>query len=242
MMPAYNDAENVKEVFKKIPTNIVDDIVIVNDGSIDNTKQEIENGIRQLGFGTLINFEKNKGLGPGFKAMFEFAKKGKYDIGVIIAGDNQDDPREMINLVKSIADEDYDLIQGSRYLNNEREPIPIQRAITTKIYSAVFSLFVKKWITDASNGYKAFKIQTLNRINLTETWLDDKYGIEQYFLAKAIRDCLKVKEMPVKKYYPKNYSKMRMSTDWWKLLKPLIMSLRKNPKTPGEQNNENPVR
>lgn len=227
MMPAYNDAGNVGKVIENIPKKYVDEVVIVNDGSTDTTAEEITLGLKKLGFGTVIHFEKNKGLGPGFKEMFSYAKRKKFDIAVIVAGDNQDNPQEMIKLLDALIDENCDMIQGSRYLSKEIEPIPIQRVITTKLYSFVFSLFVKQKITDASNGFKAFRIELLDKIDLTENWLDDKYGIEQYFLAKTIREGYKVREVPVKKYYPPNYSKMRMSVDWWKLIKPLLMSLRK---------------
>lgn len=227
MIPAYNDETNVGKVIEKIPKDIVDGVVFVNDGSQDKTGEVIKEGLKKLGFGVLINFEKNRGLGPGFKTMFDYAKKEKYDIGVIVAGDDQDDPRELHKLVKPLVNSGHHLVQGSRYLSGEREPIPLQRVLTTKLYSFVFSLFVAKSITDAANGFKAFKISLLDEIDLTESWLDDKYGIEQYFLARAIRKGFKVKEVPVKKYYPPNYSKMRMWVDWWKLLKPLIMSLRR---------------
>ena len=203
MIPAYNDEGNVCKVIEKIPKEIVDDVVMVNDGSTDNTKTEIERGLKKLGFGKLINFEKNKGLGPGFKVLFAYAREKKYDFGVIVAGDDQDDPREMTTLL-ALLNEGHDLVQGSRYLAAKREPIPIQRVITTKLYSFVFSLFVGQKITDASNGFKAFKLELLEKIDLTESWLDDKYGIEQYFLAKAVRDGFKVTEAPVKKYYPPN--------------------------------------
>lgn len=226
MIPAYNDETNVGEVIRKIPKDLVDDVVMVNDGSSDGTQKIIEQGLKKLGFGTLINFEKNRGLGPGFKTMFAYAQQKKYDLCVIVAGDNQDDPREMIKLVAPLVDEEYDLVQGSRYLSSEREPIPLSRILTTKLYSWVFSCFVLRRVTDASNGFKAFRRVLLDKIDLTESWLDDKYGIEQYFLAKAIRSKCKVKEVPVKKYYPEHYSKMRMSLDWWKLLKPLLKSLR----------------
>lgn len=226
MMPAYNDADNVREVLKKVPTDLIDDFVVVNDGSKDNTKEVIEQGLKQLGKGTLIHFEKNRGLGPGFKAMFSYAKETNCDVGVIIAGDNQDDPGEIINLVKAVVDEGYDMIQGSRYIEKKREPIPLKRLVTTRLYSFVFSVLTGQWITDASNGFKAFKLSMLNEVDMSESWLDDKYGIEQYFLACLIRQGKKVKEVPVKKYYPPNYSKMRMSTDWWKIIKPIFKSLR----------------
>ena len=238
MIPAYNDEGNVGAVIERIPKDLVDDVVILNDGSTDGTEQKIAEGMKKLGFGTHLRHEKNKGLGPAFKKMFAYATEKKPDVCVIVAGDNQDDPREMHKLVKSIVDEEYDMVQGSRYLSTEREPIPLQRILTTKLYSAVFSLFVGKWITDASNGFKAFKTDLLEKIDLTEDWLDDKYGIEQYYLAKAVRDGYKVKEAPVKKYYPPNYSKMRMSTDWWKLLKPLLKSLRKSKKINSEVNSK----
>lgn len=226
MAPAFNDAGNVGNVIDNVPTDIVDEVVFVNDGSMDNTREVIEEGFRRRGFGTLLNFEKNRGLGPVFKELFAYASAKGFDIGVIVAGDDQDDPRELTKLVHPIVDEGYDLVQGSRYLAGVKEPIPFRRWATTKVYSALFSLVVGQWITDASNGFKAFRIPLLEQIDLTEPWLDVKYGIEQYFLARAIRDGFKVKEAPVTKYFPPNYSKMKMRKDWWILVKPLLMSLR----------------
>lgn len=223
LVPAYNEERKIGEVLKKTPWNIVDEVVVVNDGSTDNTEKEIiENK------GTVINFKENKGLGIAFKELFQYAKKKKYDIAVIVGGDDQDDPREIMKFVQGIVDEGYDMVQGSRYLGKS-EDMPLIRWITTKAYSILFSLVARKWVTDASTGYKGFRVSLLNTIDLSASWLEKKYGIEQYFLMQTIQQGYKVKEVPVTKYFPlsRGYSKMKLLKDWYHMCRPIFKSIRK---------------
>ncbi len=221
LIPAYNEEGKIGEVLKKIPWNLVDEAVVVNDGSTDNTEKEIvENK------GTVINFKQNKGLGVAFKALFKYAKDKKYDVAVILGGDDQDDPREVPKFLHALVDEGNDMVQGSRYLG-KTEDMPLIRWITTKTYSLFFSTVAGKWVTDASTGYKGFKVYLLDKIDLSADWLDYKYGIEQYFLMQTIQKGYKIKEIPVTKYFPlsRGYSKMKLLKDWYKMCRPIVKSI-----------------
>jgi len=221
LIPAYNEEGKIGRVLKKIPWDIVDEVVVVNDGSKDNTEKEIRDNK-----GTVINFKENKGLGVGFKALFKYALENNYDIAVILGGDDQDDPREVHKFLQGIVDDGYDMVQGSRYLG-KTEDMPLIRWITTKAYSITFSIVAGKRITDASTGYKGFRVPLLNKIDLSAEWLEKKYGIEQYFLMQAIQRGYKVKEVPVVKYFPikRGYSKMSLLKDWYTMCRPIVKSI-----------------
>lgn len=223
LVPAYNEEGKIGEVLKKVPRDVVDEIVVVNDGSTDKTEQEIkENG------GTAISFKENKGLGVAFKALFNYAKEKKYDVAVIVGGDDQDDPREINKFLQGLIDEGCDMVQGSRYLG-KTEDMPMIRWLTTKMYSLFFSTVAGTWVTDASTGYKGFKVSLLHEIDLSAKWLEEKYGIEQYFLMQAVKRGYIVKEVPVTKYFPiaRGYSKMKMLQDWYKMCRPIVKSIGK---------------
>ncbi|MEK6867655.1 MAG: hypothetical protein AABX98_02415, partial [Nanoarchaeota archaeon] len=97
---------------------------------------------------------------------------------------------------------------------------------TTNMYSTFFSLVAGKKITDASTGYKGFTLDLLSKIDLTDSWLDAKYGIEQYFLMQSIKQGYKFTETPVKKVFPKEgYTKMRPVIDWYYMLQPILRSI-----------------
>lgn len=109
--PAYNEEGKIGKVISKIPEQIVDKILVVCDGCTDNTEKEAKNsGARVLSYTT------RKGIGFAIRTGIEFALKEKYDIIVILAGNDKDNPTEIINLVRPLIYEGYDYIQGSRYL------------------------------------------------------------------------------------------------------------------------------
>ena len=220
LIPAYNEEGKICEVLKKVPRELVDEVVVVNDGSTDNTEKEIiENG------GTVITFEENRGLGEGFKTLFAYAKNKKYDFAIIVGGDNQDNPGEIYKFLTKLIDEDYDMVQGSRYLGGTKD-MPFVRWFTTKVYSVFFSVVAGRWVTDASTGFKGFRVSLLDNIDLSAEWLSSKYGIEQYFLMQTIKKGYKVIEVPVIKYFPlaQGYSKMKLVKDWYKMCRPIVKS------------------
>ena len=113
VIPAYNEEGRVGVVVRGVKRyqKSIDKILVVNDGSTDDTLKEAE----RTG-ATVHSFEENKGMGHVLTYAFDYAVHNNYDIVVRIDSDTQDDPKEMMNLIQPIIDEDYDMIQGSRYL------------------------------------------------------------------------------------------------------------------------------
>jgi dolichol-phosphate mannosyltransferase len=144
-----------------------------------------------------------------------------------MAGDDQDDPTEIVRLARAIVDDGVDFVQGSRYLREGRRlHQPISRTLMTIGYSIFFSICVRRRVTDATNGFKLFRTEVIRSMDLRQPWLD-RYELEPYLLYQAIRQGYQVREVPVTKYYPPQrrvgYTKMRAWRDWWRISRPMVL-------------------
>lgn len=209
-----NEKGKIGGVIRKIPS-FVDKIIAIDDASSDNTTEEAKRA------GALV-LKNNQTMGAGYvlRRGFDYAVNNKYDIIIVVAGDDQDNPSEIKKLVQPLLD-GHDLTLGSRYLKPHKAPI--LKEIQTKMYSLLFSIITKKRITDASNGFRAFKTSLLKDIDLSAPWLN-KYELEPYFLLQVIKKGYKIKEVPVNKNYDKKrgYSKMKPFIDWYRICRPLF--------------------
>ncbi len=227
IIPAYNEEGKIGNTINKIKNSRVDNILVVNDGSTDGTRKEIEK-YKTTHKVILINFESNKGLGMAFKTAFEYTIRHNYNIGAIMAGDDQDDPDRLDDMIETIVDRGYDIVHGSRYLGGLREKVPLFRKLTTKMFTLLFSFAAMRKVTDASTGFKAFKVEILKTIDFSPEWLEDRYGIETYFSLMAIKKGYKFTEVPVRKFYHETgYSKMRPGIDYWYNVKPILKCILK---------------
>ena len=159
----YNEEGKIGKVIERIP-KFVDFIFVVDDGSKDNTYKEIVKARAN----NVVRNKKNKGAGNVLKKGIRYAIKNNYDIVVIIGGDNQDNPKEIKKLVLPIAKGNYDLVLGSRFIKKkEVVKIPLARKLALILYNKLFNFVIKKYkVTDASNGFKAFKTSILKNISL----------------------------------------------------------------------------
>jgi dolichol-phosphate mannosyltransferase len=224
ILPAYNEAGKIGRVVEKVKkVGIVDSILVVDDCSSDSTSQEA----REAG-AMVIRHETNRGVGAGIRTGMKYGRDKKFNIAVILSGDDQHEPREIPAVIEPILKNEYDFIQGSRRMKggkvvNDR---PF-RMITTQLYSLFFSILVGRRITDATNGFRAFRLSIFDDpvFNIDQTWLD-RYELEPYILFKAIRSRnIRLKESPITIYYHqgrKQFTKMKPFRDWWRLAKPLL--------------------
>jgi dolichol-phosphate mannosyltransferase len=222
ILPALNESNKIGRTVARIPRPLVDHVIVVDDGSTDATAAEAE-----AAGATVLRHERNQGVGAAIRTGIEWAQAHGVALTGIMAGDDQDDPDELVRLAEAIVDRGCEFVQGSRYLpGGRRLNQPLSRTVMTIGYSALFSVCVLRRITDATNGFKLFRTEICRDWDLRQAWLD-RYELEPYLLYQAVRRGNKVCEVPVTKFYPPDravgYTKMRAWSDWWRISRPMLL-------------------
>ena len=222
--PAYNEEQKIGEVISRVPREIVDSVLVIDDGSTDSTAEvAARQGAKVIELGRVC------GVGAAIRHGFQHAQECSYDIVVTIAGNNKDSPEEISRLLDPICDNGYDFVMGSRYLPGGvyGGEMPFYRKLSTRLHPLLVGMFSGRKITESTNGYRAMKTSVLSdpRINLHQGWLDH-YELEVYLLMKLLGLDYKCTEAPVSKIYPPRRignTKMRPVFDWWKMIKPILL-------------------
>jgi dolichol-phosphate mannosyltransferase len=220
---AFNEGEKIATTVRRILSAVDHDLLVMDDGSSDGALAFIA-GTRAV----VIRNDVQRGIGYSMKRSFEYALAGGYDAIVIMAGNNKDNPEEIPRLLGPILSDDCDFVQGSRYLAGGRHAnMPLYRRFATRLHPWLFSLATRKWLTESTNGFRAFRTTILRdeRIDWRQPWLD-RYELEPYVLFKAIRLGYRHTEVPVTKVYPpkaQGYTKMKPLTGWWSILRPIFL-------------------
>jgi dolichol-phosphate mannosyltransferase len=222
--PVLNEERKIGEVVRRAPREVVDEVVVVDDGSIDGSAD-----VARGQDATVLLLGKTLGVGAALRAGFRYALQKRYDVVVITAGNNKDAPEEIPLLLDPIAEGRADFVQGSRFLKRGASygAMPLYRRVATRIHPLLFSLVAGRWVTESTNGFRAIRTLLLAdpRIDLEQRWLDE-YELEPYLYLKAIRLGYPTAEVPVTKVYPPRelgQTKMPPLTGWWSILRPLVL-------------------
>jgi dolichol-phosphate mannosyltransferase len=221
VIPALNEQGKIGRLLGRFRPDLVEQVVVVDDGSSDGTAEEA-----RAGGAHVISHPRRRGVGAAIRTGFDHALEQGFDVVVVMGGDDQDDPAEIAVLLDPLERDLADFVQGSRRLHGRRTvDMPLFRLVTTKVYSLLFRVLTGFRSTDATNGFRAVSTAVLRdeRIRLHQEWLDT-YELEPYLLYQAIRYDWRVHEAPVTKRYDRDlgYSKMLPGRDWWRLLRPII--------------------
>ncbi len=161
VMPAYNAQATLKETFEAIPKDIVDNILLVDDCSKDNTVELA----KSLGIRT-ITHEKNLGYGGNQKTCYNEALKLGADIVIMLHPDFQYDPNLIPALASMIAYDNYDCAIASRMLvgSAKNSKMPKYKYFANKFLTAFQNLFLNKNLSEYHTGYRAFSAETLRSL------------------------------------------------------------------------------
>jgi len=223
VMASWNEAGKVAPCVEAVPRDIVDAVCVVDNGSTDGTGEEA----RKAG-AYVVAHPVNIGAGGGYRSGYFYGYLNKYDIIVELAGDNQDDPNDIKQVVDCLLDNGYDYVQGSRWMpGGAPVNMTFSRSLLTRLYSTLFTLIYRTHISDATNGFRAFYSRLLddNRINLWQGWLI-QYELEPYLLIKTVSLGYRVGQAPVKKIY---HADMRKNTkmvpfkSWYSIIRPVFL-------------------
>lgn len=203
VMPAYNSAHVLQKTFDAMPKDLVDEIILVDDCSTDNT-EEIA---RKLGM-TVVRHEANKGYGAAQKTGYKEAlKRGAYAVA-LLHSDNQYDPALLNRFIEPVASGAVDVVTGSRVAYGDvlKDGMPIWKYVSNIFLTRLENLVLGTHLTDFHNGYRAYSARFLRKIPFAK--FSNSYDFDtDIIIQAAIRKC-KLKEIPHRTRYMDENSKM----------------------------------
>ncbi len=222
IIPVYNEDSHIGGVLEKFEPGLVNEIVVINDGSTDDMA-----AILARSDATVITHEQRTGVGKALRDGLNYLREHGFDAAVVLAGNGKDDPREIPLLTGQLISGEADYVQGSRFLSGgSYMNLPRARHAMIRSYTGVWFIALGRKLTDVTNGFRAYRLSLLDdpRINLDQPWLDT-YEFEYYLHYKVISLGYKFREVGVSKNYPtrKKYSKIVPLLDWWSIIKPIVV-------------------
>ncbi len=184
VLPAYNAALTLKKTYDEIPFDIVDDVVLVDDCSRDNTVEVA----KSLGITNVIKHEKNTGYGGNQKTCYDTALKLGADIVVMLHPDYQYTPKLIHSMCYIIANELYPAVFGSRILGGGalKGGMPMYKYIFNRCLTLSQNILVWQKLSEYHTGYRAFSKDILEKINYhanSDDFVFDNQMISQIFYA-----------------------------------------------------------
>ena len=181
VMPAYNAARTLERTYRDLPLDIVDEVLLVDDGSADTTA-ELSRG---LGL-TTLRHEKNMGYGKNQKTCYREALKRGADIVVMVHPDYQYSPKLVLPLAGMIAFGEYDAVIASRILGNGalEGGMPLYKYISNRFLTAFQNLLIGQKLSEYHTGYRAFSREVLQALPLEEN--TDDFLFDNEMLAQLV--------------------------------------------------------
>jgi glycosyltransferase involved in cell wall biosynthesis len=163
VLPAYNAALTLEKTYKEIPLNIVDDVILVDDFSKDNTTAVAE----RLGIKHIVHHEKNKGYGGNQKTCYKKALESGADIVVMLHPDYQYTPQLIPAMVSIIGHGLYPVVFGSRILGKSALTggMPVYKYFANRFLTFIQNVLMNQKLTEYHTGYRAYSAEVLRKIN-----------------------------------------------------------------------------
>ncbi len=185
VLPAYNAAATLEKTYREIPLDIVDELILVDDASQDNT---IDLG-KQLGIRHIIQHDKNKGYGGNQKSCYTKALELGADIVIMLHPDYQYTPKLITAMCSIIAYNVYPVVLGSRILGKGalKGGMPLYKYFFNRLLTLVQNIIIGQKLSEYHTGYRAFSSDVLRSINFmanSDDFIFDNEIIAQVFMKK----------------------------------------------------------
>jgi len=200
VIPAKNEENFIENVINSIPP-FVDCIVVVNDGSSDNTQSVVENMAKinpKIDLINLAGYGVGNAIDTGHQKMLEILEKPF--VSVVMAGDGQMDVDDLSSVIEPIIENKADHVKGNRFHHHSgTENMPTIRKYASALLGLFTTLAAGRHVTDPQCGYTATSDVVLEQWNWEASWKG--YGYPNYWLIELSKLSFRLKEVPVKSVY-----------------------------------------
>ncbi len=184
VLPAYNAEKTLEQTYREIPFDIVDNVILVDDRSADNTLRKAH----ELGIKHIIPHAENKGYGGNQKTCYNKALELNSDIVVMLHPDYQYSPRLIHSMCYLIANGVYEIVLGSRILGKGaiKGGMPMYKYIANRMLTLVQNLLLNQKLSEYHTGYRAFSGKVLRQVNYrinSDDFVFDNQLLAQIFYA-----------------------------------------------------------
>ena len=184
VLPAYNAASTLEKTYNEIPFDIVDDLVLVDDASSDETS---EKG-KELGISNIIRHVQNRGYGGNQKSCYSKALELGADIIIMLHPDYQYTPKLIHSIASIIAYDVYPVVLASRILGKGalQGGMPKYKYVANRILTLTQNILMSQKLSEYHSGYRAFSKEVFDKIDISknsEDFVFDNQMLAQIFYA-----------------------------------------------------------
>jgi glycosyltransferase involved in cell wall biosynthesis len=206
IIPVFNERKTIEEIVHRVKAvNIVDEIIIVDDGSTDGTREILEK-YKEDPLVKVILHDRNRGKGAAVRTGI---KSATGEVLIIQDADLEYDPRDYPTLLKPIEEGIADVVYGSRFLGGARRPILYWNMVANKILTFLTNILYNNILSDMETGYKVFFREMVKDIPLRS----HGFEFEPEFTAKILKRHMRIFEVPIT-FNPREYSQGKKIKAW----------------------------
>jgi len=197
IIPAFNEKGTIEEILRRVQaTGIADEIIVVDDGSVDGTRQVLS-ALDGRGQVRVILHERNQGKGAAVVTGIQAAQG---DVLLIQDADLEYDPRDIPRLLEPIAEGIADVVYGSRFLGGPRRPAMFWHMVANKVLTLMTNVLYNNILTDMETGYKVFRREVVQGMKIKAR----RFDFEPEFTAKILKRKVRLYEVPIS-FNPRDY-------------------------------------
>jgi glycosyltransferase involved in cell wall biosynthesis len=216
VIPVYNECETISKILEKVKgVPITKEIIIVDDGSSDGTREYLQ-ALKEDGIRVLFH-DKNRGKGAALRTGF---REVTGDIVVIQDADMEYDPGEYPRLLEPILDGRADVVYGSRFLGGPHRVLFFWHYAGNRILTLFSNMLTNLNLTDMETCYKVFRADVIRGLDLSS----DRFTIEPEITVKVARGGYRIYETPIS-YSGRDYKEGKKIT--WKDAFPALWAILK---------------
>jgi len=198
VMPAYNESQTIATIVERVlATGLVDEIIVVDDGSTDGTSQALEDLRKREPRLRLIRHDRNLGKGAAVRSGIRVAT---CDLVLIQDADLEYDPRDYPALLIPMQEGKADVVYGSRFLGGPRRTTMFWHMVANRLLTFMTNLLYNSILSDMETGYKLFRREVIQAIPLRA----NRFDFEPEITAKLLKRRLRVFEVPIS-FNPREY-------------------------------------